>query len=182
MVVAVALAASRMAAVHVKRFSVKRVLVHTGCEAKPVPVHTGSGFLDPSKIEKSRCLRFFGRFLTSQKSKKVEVCFFFGVFVPLKNRKKSMFALFWALLDGPNTDKKLMFAFFWAFFDGPKFEKTSIRFRFNPVPVQTGPVHGGSGSKFLTPRRDPTSPDIHQRNRGSAIFARSFAELLGFLG
>ena len=37
-------------------------------------------------------------------------------------------------------------------------------------------------SKFLTPRRDPTSPDIHQRNRGAALFARSFAEFLGFLG
>ena len=144
-------------------------------------------FLDLSKIETSRCLRFFRCFWISQKSKKVDVRAFLDVFGPLKNRKKSMFAFFWAFLDLSKIRKKsifafflgvfgrsknrtkLMFAFFWAFFDGPKFEKTSIRFRFNPVPVQIGCGSRRFGFKIhrFAPVRFGSRPSCQTRILGT---------------
>ena len=122
---------SRMAAVHVKRFSVKRVPVHTGSGSYRFRGKTGSGsyrfrvsgplknrkksmfalfwaFWELSQIEKSRRLRFFGRFWSSHKSKKIDVCVFLGVCRPLKNRKKSMFALLWVFFD-PSKIPKIAF-------------------------------------------------------------------------
>ena len=83
-------------------------------------------FFDLSKIEKSRYLRFFGRFWTSHKSKKVDVFALLGVLGPLKNLKKSMFLLFWPFLHLSKIEKSRCLRFFRCFWTSQKSKKGDV--------------------------------------------------------